>query len=179
MPTLTTGAFSFNFYEPQYQPTGLTGLVGGAISSELLDPRLGSFIADMTVPDITTLYQFRKLYVKQIEAGTYQDVKVSLANVEHSDQISFFIDSGLSGNYDTATNALAYPSGVDLVAGTLSGENFSGNYNTPIYYTGSVGGATTVSGEYFPVWIRQEIDKNEGNDSLASFIVQVSATKLT
>ena len=173
------GAFAFNFYEPQYNPTGLVGIVGGQMTTTLLQPKLGYFIADMPIPDATTEYQFRKFYVKQTEDGTFQDVKVSLINVEHSDQITFFVDSGVSGDHDSATNPMSttvYPTGT---YGSLISSNFSGNSSTPIYYTGSIGGATTVSGEFFPVWIRQEIDSSDTDDKLASFIVQVSATKLT
>tara|TARA_Y100000034_G_C6840893_1_gene380447 strand:- start:202 stop:741 length:540 start_codon:yes stop_codon:yes gene_type:complete len=174
----TTGAFAFNFYESEHNPTGLTGLVGGQASSTLLQPKLGYFIADMPIPDVTTLYQFRKFYITQTEDGTFQDLKVSLINVEHSDQITFFVDSGASSEHDSAPNPMSttvYPTGA---YGGLRSDHFSGDYETPIYYTGSVNGATTVSGETFPIWIRQEIDSSDNNDNLASFIVQVSATKL-
>ena len=175
----TIGAFAFNFYEPEYNPTGLTGLVGGKISSTLLQHKLGYFIADMTIPDATTLYQFRKFYITQTEDGVFQDIKVSLTNVEHTDQISFFVDTGASAENDSAPDPMSpstYPTGA---YGALVSSNFSGDSDTPIYYTGSVNGETTVSGETFPVWIRQALDSNDTNDKLASFIVQVSATKLT
>jgi hypothetical protein len=175
----TTGAFDFRFYEAEFNPTGLSGTVGGGISTTELQPRLGSFFADMTIPEVTTLYQFRKFYIKQTEPGTYQDIKVGLVNVEHSDQVTFFLDTGVSGYYDTAINALSYPTGTFITGDGLTNAHFSGNYSSSIYYTGSVGGETTVSGEYFPVWIRQEIDSTETADSLASFAIQVIGTKLT
>lgn len=164
----SSSAFYFKFYEPVANPTGLSGEVGGLISSNEIQPKLGELFTDIATPELTEELQFRKLWIKQEGQGTFQDVSLNVVYVEHTGQISFVTGSPIGT--DAASNPLSYPTGD---YGTLVDANFSGNVDTSMYI------GNTIQNDTVPVWIRQKISTGAGSDALSSFAFQVKGTKVT
>lgn len=152
----------WRFYLPAAHPTGLTGQVGGAIGSEELKPHLNALFSEMESSDSVAKTQYRKVFAKQVETATFQNVSIELGNVEHTGHVSFYV--GDPTGY--ADNAQTFP---DVVPST----GFSGNYIVPI-----TGLATSSKGDTLPIWVRQDIPAGAGDDALASFTLKVRAVKL-
>jgi hypothetical protein len=163
---VSSSAFYFKFYEPQYNPTGLSGDVGGLITTTEIQPKLGILLADMQVPEITTQHQYRKIWIKQTAVGTFNDVSIRLANVEHTGQIA--IATGSIEDVANA-NALTAPTGL---YGTLVATGFSGDVNNPLYV-----GNTTLNSTV-PIWVRETIASGAGDDAAATFVLQIQGTKI-
>lgn len=158
----------FSFYEPEFNPTGLSGTVGGYISSTELEPKLGYLFVDVPTPELSDSIQFRKVYIKQEGQGTFQDVNFNIVNIEHTGQIHFV--TGQADGSDSSESPVSYPTGA---YGQLSTSNFSGNVDTPIYI------GNTSQNEEFSVWIRQTIPAGSTGDPLATFSFKVKGTKIT
>jgi len=165
---VSSSAFYFKFYEPIANPTGLSGEVGGWISSTELQPKLGYLFVDIATPELSTQRQFRKVWIKQEGLGTFEDVSLNIVNIEHTGQIDFVTGSPLSTDF--ASSPLDYPTGD---YGALVDANFSGNVDSAMY----IGG--TTQNDLVPVWIRQTIATGDGTDVLSSFSFQVKGTKVT
>ena len=165
--TYNTGAYYFNFYEPLSNPSTLSGKVGGPISDITLKPVLGQLFVDTATSDIGDINQFRKVYVRQDVAGEFVDLEIGITNVEHSSQIKFFISE--DDNDYTPNGATDYPTGT---YGTSDTDYFTGDSSTLI----EVGNSSV--GDTFGVWIRQTIEENSKDDSLASFSLQIIGTKI-
>jgi hypothetical protein len=162
----SSSAGYFKFYEPEFNPTGVGGVVGGETSSTELQPKLGYLFVDKEASELTETLQFRKLWIKQEGQGTFQDVNLNVVNIEHTGQIHFVTGEGP----DSSTTALSYPTGA---YGQLATAHFSGNVDTPMYI------GSTVQNDEFSVWIRQSIPAGSSADSLSSFSFQVKGTKIT
>ena len=154
----------FKFYLPANNPSGLLGTVGGSITTTELEPRLGSLFADMNSSPVSTVNQYRKLHIKQVEEGTFENVYVELGNVEHVTQVSFTIATSSS---DTSTSPLIIPTGYTV-------GNFTGTYANSLLALSS-----STEGSTFAIWIRQSIPPGADDDSLASFTIRVRATQLS
>jgi len=165
----SSSAFYFKFYEPDLNPTGFSGEVGGRVSSTELQPKLGYLFSEMSTPEVADQLQFRKVWVVQEGQGTFQDVNVNVVNVEHTGQIHFVTGAPAPGA-DSASSPLSYPTGL---YGTLGNSNFTGNVDAPIYI------GSTEQDDSFSVWIRQTIPTGAGTDALSSFAFQVRGTKVT
>lgn len=154
----------FKFYLPQYNPTGLSGTVGGEISTNELKPYVNLLFAPMPSYDSVQTNQYRKVWIRQVESGVFNNLYVELANVEYTGQV-FFVATGESTN-ETSTSPLSPPnsfSGLGI---------FSGDHDTFLYLASE---STQYSN--FPIWLKQTIPSGAGSDNLASFSLKVRATK--
>jgi hypothetical protein len=112
----------FEFYEPVNNPTGLSGVVGGRISTKVLGNKIGDLFTQMPVSSSNEVNQYRKIWIKQLDSAVYTNLSVSLANVEHSDQVSFWIPPRRAHN-TTINSPLLPPTGET---------GFSGDYSTSL-----------------------------------------------
>lgn len=148
----------FSFYKPQYNPTGMVGTVGGAISSTQLLPRKDTLFASRDTSELIAVSQYRKFYAKQVADVTLTGVKVEIANVDMSSQIYFGVTTGTN---DYVTDPTIAPTGVDL----------TGNYLYPVYLTGSYTLNSTI-----PIWVKQVISANTSDDDFVSFQLRIVGT---
>ncbi len=82
-----------------------------------------------------------------------------LKNTEHSDQITFGIATGDINEY--ITSPLTSPTGVAITGSTSSS----------VTYTGS-----GIAGTVIPVWLKQTIGVNSGDDDFVSFQLRILGT---
>ena len=148
----------FSFYKPASNPTGLSGTVGGAISAVELLPRKDTLFCPMSASSLVDTNQYRKLFIKQIYNATMTGVSIQLVNVDQTGQIAFALTTGTN---DTSSSPTVAPSGV----------NFTGNAVYPLYVTGS-----TVLNSVIPIWLKQTIPANAGDDDFVSFQLRVVGT---
>jgi hypothetical protein len=155
----------FKFYLPVNNPTGLSGIVGGSISTNELKPYVNLLFAPMPSFEDVSISQYRKVYIRQIESGVFNNLYVELANVEYPTQVSFVATGELISG-ETSISPLSPPN-------SFSGNGvFSGNYNTYLYLA-----SESAQHSSFPIWIKQTIPSGAGSDNLASFSLKVRATK--
>jgi len=154
----------FGFYEPEFNPTGLSGEVGGSFTSTVLKPKLGELVSPMESSVDSEVTQYRKLFIRQDEEATFQDLSVILSNVEHTGQVSFAISTGQME--EQATDAITAPDGIPS-------DNFSGDHVTAITLTG-----TSVQDDIYGIWLRVVLPTGAGIDELATFGVRVKGTRL-
>lgn len=148
----------FAFYKPVSNPTGMSGTVGGAISSVELLPRQDTLFAPRDTSEFVTVEQYRKFFIKQVYDATLTGVVVELVNVEYPDQISFNTTATLN---DTTTSPTTAPDNVV----------FSGNSTTAIGISGATVLDTTI-----PIWVKQEIEADSGDDSFVAFQIRIYGT---
>ena len=152
----------WKFYIPAAHPTGLDSQVGGVISSTELEPQLNYLFSPMETDDLSDKTQYRKVFAKQVQSATFSNVYIEVANVEYTGQISFALDSILTG---TADNALTIPDGYTT-------EDFTGNSSTAL-----LGLSSSTLGSTIGIWVKQDLAANAGTDDLASFTLRVRASK--
>ena len=75
----------WKFYLPTAHPTGLYEQIGGSISSTELKPQLGALFAPMETDAENTKTQYRKVFAKQVKAGSFENVLVEIDNIEHTE----------------------------------------------------------------------------------------------
>jgi hypothetical protein len=148
----------FKFYKPQYNPTGMSGTVGGAISTSELLPRKDALFSPRETSELISVEQYRKVYAKQVYAVTLTGVTVQLSNTDYTGHISFGVSTGTN---DTSSSPGTAPAGV----------SFTGNYLNSITVAG-----TTTSGSVIPIWIKQQIAANSGDDDFVSFQLRILGT---
>lgn len=156
----------WKFYLPENHPIGLSGVVGGGISTDeaLNDP--SAIFAHLPTNDSSEVSQYRKLFAKQVTAGAFENLTVELANVEYPSQISFAV-TGMSGDITgQSSDPQVLPDGYTTGM-------FSGNADLPL--TGLLASAL---GDQIGIWIRQAIPAAAVNDDLASFVMRIRATKI-
>ena len=153
----------FQFYHAQYNPTGLSGLVGGTRSNTEINPKLGELFCNTASYEDTAVTQYRKLFVKQEETATIQNLYLDINEVEYTGQIAFAY-TRISGN--TAASPVDMPSG-------MSGDNFSGNSATPLFLTG-----TSVASNQYEIWLRLTVPSGAGSDNMASFNLRAKGARL-
>lgn len=149
----------FKFYKPLYNPTGMSGTVGGEITTEELLPRKNALFAPRNTSELSVSEQYRKLFIKQVYSTTMTGLTVELVNTEHSDQITFGIATGDINEY--ITSPLTSPTGVAITGSTSSS----------VMYTGS-----GIAGTVIPVWLKQTIGVNSGDDDFVSFQLRILGT---
>ena len=155
----------WKFYLPQSHPTGLSGVIGGSISTDeaLNDP--SSIFAHLPTSELKDVTQYRKLFAKQIATGAFENITLELANVEYPAQISFAV-TGTSGDITgQSSDPKVLPDGYTTGM-------FSGNSSVPL-----TGLTSSAFGDYIGIWIKQTIPADSDNDDLASFVMRVRATK--
>ena len=157
----------FKFYKSEFNPTGLSGVVGGSISNLEVQPQLNELFAPMSVSDVVTQNQYRKVFAKQVRSGSFTGVSIELGNVEHEDQIFFNIPTGAIGLTGTASNPLSAPESLQYVGA------FSGDYDTSILAT-----ASSTYNTVIPIWLRQTLAPGISDDDSARFTIRVRATKI-
>lgn len=148
----------FKFYKPLYNPTGMSGTVGGAITSTELLPRKDTLFAPRDISDSVAVTQYRKLFIKQVYDATLTGLVIELVNVEYPDQISFNITTGTN---DTIASPSTAPSDI----------TFSGNSTVAVGVSGA-----TVLDSTIPVWIKQEIAAGSSDDDFVAFQLRIYGT---
>lgn len=148
----------FTFYKPEYNPTGMSGTVGGSISTNQLLPRKDTLFCSRETSELISVTQYRKVFAKQTYNGTLSGVRVELANVEYSGQISFGITT-TSG--DSIASPTVAPTSVSI----------TGNYAHAIALTGSYTQNSVV-----PIWIKQTIAADTEDDDFVSFQLRIIGT---
>lgn len=126
----------FKFYKPLQHPTGLTGTVGGGISTQLVSGYVGEVFAHASSPPSGTsevFEQYRQVYIKNEYGHQLSNVRVYVVDAEHPEQISIGLASGLAQTTSSPTGApdnvtfvqgYSYQSGISL--GTLTNNSYSG-----------------------------------------------------
>lgn len=149
----------FKFFKPIYNPTGLTGTVGGSISTEEVLPRNGALFAPAESSPVVPITQYRKLFVKQVYDATMTGLVLQLANTEYSDQIYYGVATGDVN--ESVTSSSVAPTGVSM----------TGSYSGSVYITG-----VSTSGTVYPVWIKQILPAGVGDDDFVAFQLRILGT---
>lgn len=148
----------FKFFMPTYNPTGLDGTVGGAITSTQLSGYIGEILATVSsAPSgaTTGAYQYRKIFVKNQYSTTSMETKIWLDAVEHSEQIAI----GLASGNDTTSTPLTEP-GID-------------SWATPTNWSEGLYVGTLTANSSTGIWIRQHLSGISVGDPYATFRVYV------
>tara|TARA_R110002074_G_scaffold402324_1_gene607046 strand:+ start:96379 stop:96852 length:474 start_codon:yes stop_codon:yes gene_type:complete len=151
---------SFQIYKPEYNPSDLTGQVGGNIGSEILSGYINELFQHISSPPSgldTTSYQYRKVFIKNEHTSTSTNTRVWVDAIEHVDQISLAESTGVE---DSSTSSTGEPVGI-------SGWRSSSNYAEGV----SLG--TLTSNAYSGVWIRQALSGVSTPDPYATFRIYV------
>lgn len=156
----------WKFYLPESHPTGLSGVVGGAISTQEVQSNLDSVFAHMEGNELSDVTQYRKLFAKQVESGSFENVLIEVANVEYPTHISFAV-TGISGD------VTGQSSDPDTLPDGYTVNMFSGDYSQSL-----TGLATSNYGDYIGIWVKETIPANSEYDELASFVLRVRATRI-
>jgi hypothetical protein len=134
---------SFRFYKSEYNPTGLTGLVGGDITVDELSGYLGELFAyQYAYPSEVTgaVVQYRKIFVKNTYVVVSYDTRLWFDAQHVSGQMAVALQTGGPGT--GAVNST--PSG-------LSGWSYPENY-TGGFRLGDLSDNATAA-----VWLRQTL----------------------
>ena len=150
---------SFRFYKSEFNPTGLTGLVGGDVTVDELSGYLGELFAyQYAYPADTTgaVVQYRKLFVKNTYGTTATDTRLWFDAEHVSGQMSVALETG-----EINTGLVTYP------PPGLSGWAY------PQDYTGGFRLGDLTSNEYVPIWLRQTLVNIETTNPYASLRIYV------
>jgi len=148
----------FKFYKSASNPTGMSGTVGGAISTSDLLPRIDTLFAPMLSSASIDVVQYRKLYIQQQANVTMTGVTLQLVYLDYPEHITFNTTTVAD---DFVTSPSIQPTGV----------SFTGSYLVDITLTG-----TTSSGAIIPVWLKQTIPAGSGDDNFVAFQLRVLGT---
>lgn len=150
----------FKFYHAQYNPSTLSGTVGGQISSNLLSGYIGELFAHVEAPPYETSvssYQYRKVFIKNEFDSTSTHTRVWIDSLEHEGQISLALDPTTGSS---APSPLSEPS---VVSGWQSPENFSNGLDL----------GTLPKNTYKSIWIKQSLSGIYTPDPYATFRIYV------
>lgn len=147
---------TFKIYKSEYNPSNLTGLVGGSISTQTLSGYINELFYHVTSPpsgiDVTA-YQYRKVFIKNEHSSSSTNTRVWIDSAEHEDQISLC-------NSDTYSDLSTSPTGEPTnVTGWISPSNYAEGLSLG---TLSANGSTGV-------WIRQALSDISSPDPYATF----------
>lgn len=146
----------FLIYKSEYNPSNLTGMVGGNISSAELSGYLGELFYTVSAPPsgtTSTAYQYRKVFIKSTYESNATETKVWLDAVEHSEQISICLCSGLADYSSTPTGQPPSITG----------------WTVPTTYANGLSLGTMAPNSYTGVWIRQSLSGIVNADPYATF----------
>ena len=152
----------FRFYHSESNPGNLTGEVGGSIGTEEIQQTIGDLFATRSTANVDDQIQYRKIFIKQTAAGSFNNIELNLENVEYEDQISMRRER-FSG--DSSVSPITIPSGQYAI-------EYSGDFNTPL----TLGNST--SGTAWGIWLRQSIPAEASPDAFASFVLQIKGDKI-
>lgn len=146
---------NFTAYLPEYNPSNLTGTVGGTISSTQFSGYVNELFYHVSTPPSgaeSGFFQYRKLYIKNVSAFNYIGCRVWVDSVEHPEQIKIQLASGL----DTTTNPITAPT-------------LSGTWESPSNYAEGISLGTLNINNSTGIWIRQELSGISEEDPYATF----------
>jgi len=150
----------FKLYKSEYNPSNLTGQVGGGIGNDLLSGYIGELFYHVAVPpsgiDITA-YQYRKVFVYNGHDTSSTYTRVWIDSLEHTDQISIANSATLSDLSVSSTGAPTAASGWVLPT----------NYAEGTYL------GTLAPNAYTGFWIRQSLSGINNPDPYATFRIYV------
>ncbi len=147
---------TLNFYHAANNPTGLTGTVGGAVSTDVISGYLGELFAHVAAPPTGTntgVVQHRKVYIQNNYGTTSLGTKVWIDGLEHSGQIHIAPESG-------ANQSITHPTGTP--------ENVTG-WVDPVNYLSGMDFGDITSGAASGIWIRQTLSGIQVEDPYATF----------
>lgn len=150
---------SFKFFKCQFNPTGLTGKVGGSIIETELSGYLGElFVHQYAYPSETTgaVVQYRKLFIKNQYDMTSTDTRIWLDAQHTSGQIHIAVQTGSLGT-----------GSVQLPPNNLSGWFASSSYS------GGVKIGTLHPTESTGIWLRQTLSNIEATNPYTSLRLYV------
>lgn len=150
----------FVFYKSQYNPEGLSGTVGGQISTTPLSGYIGEVLANVEAPPEETSVssnQYRKIFVKNEYATSSEHTRLWLDAVEHPAQIYLAVDATTGG---TISSPLTAPSGVSV-------------WSAPSNYAEGIDLGTISRNGYKAIWIKQMLSGITEPDPYATFRLYV------
>jgi hypothetical protein len=150
---------SFRFYKSEYNPTGLTGKVGGGISTDELSGYLGELFAyQYAYPPETTgsAVQYRKIFVRNTFGKVSEDTRLWFDAQHVSGQIAVALD--VTGA--TTGTVIFPPSG-------LSGWSYPQNY------TGGFKLGNLDNNETAAIWLRQTLANIETTNPYTSLRIYI------
>ncbi len=150
----------FEVYKSQYNPTNLTGQVGGGIGTEMLSGYLGELFYHIATPPSgidEIVYQYRKVFVKNTYAVQSTYTRVWIDSLEHTDQISVANSYTLN---DTASTPTGQPTNVT-------------GWSLPTDYAEGLPLGTLNPNTSTGFWIRQALSGIASPDPYATFRLYV------
>jgi hypothetical protein len=151
---------TYKLYKSEYNPSNLTGQVGGYISSQELSGYVNELFQSVTSPPSgidTTAYQYRKVFIKNEYTSTSTNTRVWIDAVEHPEQISLARSTGLG---DTHTSSTGESIGIS-------------GWSSPSNYAEGVSIGTLTSNASTGLWIRQALSGISSPDPYATFRIYV------
>ena len=150
----------YNFYLSNSNPTGLTGTVGGTITTTPLSGYLGevfAFVSAAPSGSQTGSFQYRKIFVKNEYASSSTQTKTWLDAVEHTGQIHIAKETTVG---DTSTDPTVQPAGV---TGWVSPQTYIEGLNI----------GTLAANSSTGIWVRQTLSGISRPDPYATFRLNV------
>ena len=124
---------SFRFYKSEFNPTGVTGLVGGSITSTELSGYLGELFAYQYANPVEvtgSVVQYRKVFVK----NTYGTVSYDTRLWFDAEHVSGQMEVGLQTGGPGTGEVNVAPSGI---SGWAHPENYTGGFKLGTLNNGS------------------------------------------
>lgn len=149
----------FIVYQPENNPSNLTGQVGGDISPNLVSGYLNELFYHIDAPvyGTTGSYQYRKVFVKNTYTSTSTYTRVWIEAIEHEDQIYL---ANCTGLVDSTPTPITPPSGV-------SGWISPSNYTEGLYI------GTLTPNSYTGFWMQQYLSGVNAPDPYATFRLRI------
>ena len=150
----------FIFYKSEFNPTNLTGQVGGDITSVELSGYLGELFVHREAPPYESTgvyYQYRKIFVKNDYDVSLTDVKMWFDAEEHPGQISMAAQTGAS--YSIA-NGTIEPTGITV-------------WSSPNNYSEGIDLGDLSAGAHTGVWLRQALTNISEDEPYASLRINI------
>lgn len=146
----------FTIYKPQYNPTNLSGTVGGTYTTVPLSGYLGELFAHSDSPPSgvdSSFIQYRKIFVRNENEGTTTYTRIWIDAAEHPEQISIARETSL---YDTSTSPTGQPAGVT-------------GWVSPSNYVEGLEIGTMLENAYTGIWVREVLTNILSPDPYATF----------
>lgn len=147
---------TYRVYKSEYNPSNLTGQVGGDISSQILSGYINELFQHVSSPPSgisTTAYQYRKVFIKNTYSNVSTNTRVWFDAVEHETQIALANSTGMT---DIGSSSTGQPIGIS-------------GWTSPSNYAEGVSIGTLSPNAYTGVWIRQALSGVSSPDPYATF----------
>lgn len=134
---------SYGFYKPLSNPAGLTGTVGGNISSYQFSGQLAELFAHVSAPPsgLDPVYQYRKIFIKNEFSSSSANTRVWLDAVDRPEQIAIALGTALA---DSTTSPTGQPASVT-------------GWVSPYNYVNGISLGTLAVNGYTGIWVRQTL----------------------